>query len=128
MLNYDLRASECQEPYPSMKQDFIRDTDLKGFAVRVTKGKSVFVVEQRVNGRVARHPIGPYGKWTPELARDKAKQFLRQMDNGVDPRIEKKKAKRRAHFSGVDLILYAHPCEPEKVGRAVWGMAQVVLR
>ncbi len=39
-------------PCPSAGQVFIRDTELPGFALRVTKGRKSFVLEKRIRGRM----------------------------------------------------------------------------
>lgn len=75
-------------------QVFYRDSELKGFALRVTKGgvKS-FVVETLINNRVRRFTLGKYGRLTPEQARKEAKARLAEISNGINP-IAEKKARR----------------------------------
>jgi integrase len=66
----------------------------RGFGVRVTRdGKKTYIVQGRVNGKEARVSIGPHGIFTPEQARDAAREVLRGMRLGVDPRTA---AKQRA--------------------------------
>lgn len=69
------------------------DTETKGFGLRVTpNGKATFIVQGRVNGvgNAVRVTIGPYGVFSPDQARDAAKEHLRNMGMGFDPRDLKK--------------------------------------
>lgn len=74
---------------PADKDAFHWDTELKGFGLRVTTGGKVsFIVQGRVggSGKEARLTIGSYGVFTPDQARDVAREHLRNMRLGVDPR------------------------------------------
>lgn len=67
--------------------------EVKGFGVRVTPtGKITFVVQGRVDGssKEARITIGAYGVFTVDQARDVAREHLRNMRMGTDPRELKK--------------------------------------
>jgi integrase len=79
---------------PGAKSDTLFwDTEIKGFGLRVTPtGKTTFIAQGRVNGvgDAVRVTVGPYGVFTPDQARDAAKQHLRNMELGVDPRDVKK--------------------------------------
>jgi len=78
---------------PAAKDDFHWDTDVKGFGLRITpKGKITFVVQGRVEGsaKEARITIGAYGVFTVDQARDMAREHLRTMRMGGDPRAIKK--------------------------------------
>lgn len=79
-------------PLSPDKQVFYRDSDLIGFALRVTSSK-VYVVERRVgDGKSSvRVTVGRHGKITPEQAREKAQMLLAQMASGINPNDEKKK-------------------------------------
>jgi hypothetical protein len=46
-------------PCPAERQVFLRDADLPGFAVRLTNGGKVFILEKRIHGRMRRMTIGP---------------------------------------------------------------------
>ncbi len=74
---------------PGPKDELHWDTELKGFGLRVSAaGKLSFIVQGRVNGsgKEARLTIGSYGVFTPDQARDVAREHLRSMRLGVDPR------------------------------------------
>lgn len=71
---------------PASGQTFIRDTELKGFALRVTAGgKKSFVVEKRINGKTRRMTLAPYPDLTVEQARDEAQIKLGKIATGYDP-------------------------------------------
>lgn len=69
------------------------DTETKGFGLRVTaSGAASFIVQGMVSGgkQEARLTVGPYGVFTVDQARDVAREHLRTMRMGVDPRDLKK--------------------------------------
>lgn len=65
---------------------FIRDSDLKGFGIKVTAlGKASFVVEKRVkSGRVVRKMLGDVDLMSLREAREEALRQLAQLGSGVD--------------------------------------------
>ncbi|NQW50427.1 MAG: site-specific integrase [Rhodospirillales bacterium] len=86
-----LTKSFVDKLVPPAKGDaFHWDTDLKGFGLRANAAGKSFVVQGRIgSGRsapAARLTIGPYGVFTPDQARDAAREHLRNMRMGVDPR------------------------------------------
>jgi len=78
---------------PESGQKFVWDTELKGFAVRLTPTGLMYVVQGRVNGKTRRVKVGPHGHFTVQEARDDAREKLRDMARGVDPSVEKVKKK-----------------------------------
>lgn len=59
----------------------------RGFGLRVTKdGKRTYIAQGRVNGKEARISIGPHGVFTADQAREVAREHLRSMRQGIDPR------------------------------------------
>ena len=75
---------------PPRGQKFLRDTELKGFALRVTNsGAKSFVVEKRVEGKVRRLTLGHYPDLTVEQARREAQKLLGAIALGRNPIIEK---------------------------------------
>lgn len=85
---------------PARGQTFIRDVDLKGFALRITaSGVRSFIVEKRVHGRVRRITLGRYGELTVEQARKQAQKTLGHIAIGIDPAAEK----HRQRVQGVTL-------------------------
>lgn len=75
---------------PGGKSDLLYfDTEPKGFGLRVTPtGKATFIVQGRIKGpeKEVRITIGPYGVFTVDQARDAARENLRLMRMGTDPR------------------------------------------
>lgn len=79
------------------KQVFYRDSELIGFALRVTSSK-VYVAERRIgNGKSSvRVTIGKHGDITVQQARAQACILLAQMAQGVNPNAQKKQAKTKS--------------------------------
>lgn len=71
--------------FPDRGQLILRDTELKGFGVRVTEGTMSYIAECRVNGRPRRITIGRCDLLTPEEARKEARKILGQMSGGYIP-------------------------------------------
>jgi integrase len=72
---------------PRKSQEFLWDSELRGFGVRVVpSGLKTFIVQYRTAaGRSRRLAIGRYGLITVEQARDQAKIKLGMVASGVDP-------------------------------------------
>jgi hypothetical protein len=73
------------------KDRFIWDDDVHGFGLKVTPagGKS-YVLTFRLGDNKPRMKIGDHGAWTPQAAREEAKRLRRLVDQGIDPRNEKR--------------------------------------
>ncbi|QLC23369.1 site-specific integrase [Parasphingopyxis sp. CP4] len=84
---------------PGERDQFLWDTDVRGFGLKVTPaGKKVFVLQYRLGGRGARTKrvtIGPHGVWTPDQARQEAMQLSRLVDQGIDPAEAKRERERQ---------------------------------
>ena len=79
-------------PSPSKGQTFLRDTALQGFALTANpSGLKTFIIEKRINGKVRRITLGPYGVLTAEQARREAQKMLGRIAQGIDPIAEKEK-------------------------------------
>jgi integrase len=73
--------------------EIIWDTAVTGFAARRQKGDAVtYLVKYRTaESRQRWHAIGRHGSpWTPETARDKARELLGEVVKGTDPAAEKR--------------------------------------
>lgn len=85
---------------PGPKDEFHWCVDPVGFGVRMTPtGKLSFIVQGRVEGGIAapaRITIGRYGVFTVDQARDIARERLRSMRMGIDPRTVKREDEARA--------------------------------
>jgi Arm DNA-binding domain len=62
--------------FPTTGQLIIRDDELKGFGLRVTKGRITFVAECWAHGKRRRVTLGRYGSMTPDEARKEARKLL----------------------------------------------------
>jgi integrase len=81
---------------PARGQAMIWDTEVKGFALRITpSGAKAFVLDYRAEGRQRRITIGAHPDWTVAAARDAAKAMKREVDHGADPMGERQ-AQREA--------------------------------
>lgn len=72
-------------PYPDTGQNFYRDTELKGFGLRVGTGSKVYFAEGKVDNKTVRVTIGHHGVFTPEQARTEAKSILGMIARGINP-------------------------------------------
>ncbi|HNP50799.1 MAG TPA: Arm DNA-binding domain-containing protein [Nitrosomonas nitrosa] len=78
---------------PATGQAFVRDMELKGFAVRITSsGAKSFILEKRIDGKVKRVTLGRYPELTVEQARKEAHKLLGHIATGRNPIAEKKQA------------------------------------
>ena len=76
---------------PGRGQCFVWDSEIKGFALRVTTGGAKsFVLDYRIDGRQRRITLGNYPDWTVQAARMAAKQMKRDVDLGHDPMGERR--------------------------------------
>ena len=79
---------------PDSREVFCRDSELKGFAVRVTSGGSkAFVLEKRINRKLKRITLGRYPEITAEMARKEALKYLGEIATGIDPIAKRMQAK-----------------------------------
>ena len=103
------------------KDTYLRDTELMGFALKVTpKGRKVYIIDYRMPGqrRSNRFTIGRHGSpWTPDMARAEAKRLLFGISQGNDPNAEK----RRRRSETVDYSFGAYADQfVEKYLRPHW--------
>ena len=71
---------------PDRGQRFLWDSDIGGFALRITSsGAKAFVIDYRSKRRQRRLTIGSYPDWTVAAARDEARKIRRLVDRGIDP-------------------------------------------
>jgi integrase len=72
-------------PFTSSGQMFYRDSELKGFALRVGTTGKVYIAEGKVKRKVVRVTIGKHGVFTAEQARLAARELLLMMAKGINP-------------------------------------------
>lgn len=83
-------------PYPEQGQTFYRDSEIKGFGLRVGATSKVYIAENKVNGKSVRVTIGKHGIYTAEQARSQAREILLKISKGVNPNDEAKEQKARS--------------------------------
>ena len=83
-LNFTKRTIEAI-PSPRSGQVLYRDTNLRGFGVRVGTQSKVFFVEGQVNRRTKRVSIGRADVLSIDVARKKALNLLSDMVLGTNP-------------------------------------------
>jgi len=71
-------------------QAFHWDTDAPRLAVRVTAGRKAFIFESKLNRRTIRATIGDVLAWKLDDARNEARRLQTVVDQGIDPREQKR--------------------------------------
>ena len=75
---------------PGVAQAFHWDTDAPRLAVRVTAGSKAFIFESKLNRRTIRTTIGDVDAWNLDNARNEARRLQTVVDQGIDPREQKR--------------------------------------
>ncbi len=90
-MKLNKRLVDTADPPTTASQLFLRDDELKGFALRITQGgvKS-FIIEKRIDNKVKRITLGRYPALTVEQARKEAHKMLGQIATGSNPITEKR--------------------------------------
>lgn len=82
---------------PDKRQAFLWDSDSPGLGLRRTPtGKPAFVFQGLYNERYIRITIGSPEAWPIPEAQAKAREYQRLIDEGIDPRTQKREALARA--------------------------------
>src|SRR5260370_18885106 len=85
---------------PNSGQKFIRDNELRGFALRITeRGAKSFVWEGRIKGRMRRFTIGAFPALSVLAARQRALSVKAAVAGGNDPSEERKNDRRELTFA-----------------------------
>ncbi|MDR4467543.1 MAG: site-specific integrase [Nitrospira sp.] len=90
--------------HPPSGQIFLRDDELRGFAVRITPGSKSFIVEREIHGRVRRLTLGRYGVLTVEQARDRAREKIGEIASGKDPVEEQRQRRKSITFGELEQL------------------------
>ncbi len=90
--------------HPPAGQVFLRDEELRGFAVRITPGSKTFVLEREIHGRVRRMKLGRYGELTVEQARDLAKVKIGEIASGKDPAEDRRRRRQSITFGELEQL------------------------
>jgi integrase len=86
---------------PDRGKAVLWDKQVAGFGVYVTpRGTRVYILQYRMGGRgypTRRYTIGRHGSpWTPEKARERARELLYQVYHGTDPLLRQQQARTAA--------------------------------
>jgi|GEM_PF-6283069 len=68
------------------------DSELTGFGITIGKTSKTYFVQRNVKGKLVRVTVGNAKIYKLEEARNKARDLLCQMHNGINPNEEKKKS------------------------------------
>jgi integrase len=95
--------------HPATGQVFLRDDELRGFAVRITAGSKVFVLEKEILGRVRRLSWGRYGDLSLDQARKLAHDKVVDILHGKNPVVERQQRREAPTFGDlIDLYVARH--------------------
>ena len=72
------------------KQAFLWDSTVPGLGVRATAKTKAFIYQGRIDGKALRVTIGDVKTWGIDDARAEARRLGTLVDQGIDPRLEKK--------------------------------------
>ncbi len=106
---------------PSSSDLFVWDDALPGFGLRVKpSGRKAYIIQYRTVGNISRRlTIGPHGVFTPEAARNAARELLMSARKGADPAADRE-AKRAALTVGdlAQRYLQRHAATKKKASSA----------
>ncbi|WP_119458533.1 site-specific integrase [Rhodospirillaceae bacterium SYSU D60014] len=95
------------------------DDTQPGFGVRVyPSGRKAFVLSYRVHGRKRLMALGDFGPLTLEKAREWARKYIVQVEEGKDPLDEKRKAAVR---KTLDDLIKKYISDHAKVHKKTWA-------
>lgn len=98
---------------PGAKDQFIWDAQDKGFAAKISPaGKISFLVQARLTptSNPIRISVGDYGVFSPDQAREVARDHLRNIAKGIDPRdLRKQDAAMKVTLQQVADAFFARP-------------------
>lgn len=89
-VNFTVSRVDAFSCLAGKSQSFLWDSRSPGLGLRVTAGGArAYIFQGKIHGRTIRVTIGDPRSWTIEKAQEQARRFQRQIDDGVDPRVEK---------------------------------------
>jgi len=101
-------------PCPPAGQVFLRDAEVPGFGVRLTKSGKVFILEKRIHGRMRRLTIGPYGPLTLDHARAQALALTSAIISGHDPAATRQAARQELTWGELAALYLDRHAAPRK--------------
>lgn len=100
---------------PTSGQKFIRDDELRGFALRITaRGAKSFVWEGRIKGRMRRITIGAFPALTVLAARQRALSVKAAVVTGNDPSEQRRNEQRELTFATLAARYIDQHAKPHK--------------
>ncbi|TKB07441.1 integrase family protein [Desulforhopalus sp. IMCC35007] len=78
-------------PHPDTGKSFLWDEVVQGLGVLASPKRKNYIFEGRFNRKTIRVTIGNTSSWTIESARKRAAEIRQLIDNGIDPRLDKKR-------------------------------------
>lgn len=99
-------------------QSFLWDTEAPGLAVRATAGARAFVFQGKLNGKDLRVTIGDVRAWNLDDARAEARRLQTQIDQGTDPREQKRERIAAAESAKAAAEAAEQAAKAEAVRRA----------
>lgn len=97
-------------------QVLCRDSDLIGFAVRVTTKSKTYIVNRRYKGELFRIVIGKTSEITPAEARKKAQTILAEISNGAYSKEKQVLSSLMTFAQAFDVYLSQRKLKPLSVG------------
>jgi integrase len=108
---------------PSTPEKRYADSDVRGLCLRVYRsGEKRFAVKYRVGRQQKLFTIGAVGSpWTVETARDRAREILGELSQGVDPQIQKTASRNELTVNElIDLYLEEGPADKPNKRASSW--------
>lgn len=108
MARTKLTAGRVREFITDKDQAFLWDTEAPGLAVRATaSGAKAYILQGRLNGKAIRVTVGDVRAWGIDDARAEARRLQTMLDQGRDPREEKRERTATAEAKRAEKSLEA---------------------
>jgi integrase len=125
LTNRGIRAAAL----PSAGQHIVRDAEVRGLGVRLTKESRTFVLEYRtISGTRRRLTLGEFGRLTLEQARTLAREFLADVARGADPAARRQAAREAPDVAAVAASYLAKHLRPTRKASTVREFERVISR
>lgn len=99
------------------------DSDVRGLCLRVYRsGEKRFAVKYRMGRQQRLYTIGPVGSpWTVEAARERAREILSELSQGIDPQVQKVAKRDDLTINElIDLYLEEGPADKPNKRASSW--------
>jgi len=122
------KVEQLPAPHPSGKQKLFWDSEHTGLGVLCSgvSSRKTWVVQGKFNGRTKRVKVGPTDRYDPDEAWKKGRPILNDIEDGKDPKAERK---REAEASvTVGEVLEAYLTQPRLSPRTVETYREIASR